>query len=142
MRNILGAASTDETLAWEAAGKASLADDIRNMPMGMNTIVDPGNISGGQAQRILLARALVHNPAVLILDEATSALDNASQAVVTQAMQALDATRIVIAHRLTTIRSADQIIVIDAGVAVESGTYDELLAKDGVFAALVKRQVS
>ena len=108
----------------------------------MHTIVYPGNISGGQAQRILLARTLVHNPSVLILDEATSALDNASQAVVTQPMQALDATRIVIAHRLSTIRSADRIIVIDAGVAVESGTYDELIAKDGVFAALVKRQVS
>jgi NHLM bacteriocin system ABC transporter ATP-binding protein len=142
MRNILGATSTDEALAWNAAEKASLADDIRNMPMGMNTIVDPGNVSGGQAQRILLARALVLNPSILILDEATSALDNASQAIVTQAMQALDATRIVIAHRLSTIRSADKIIVIDAGVAVESGTYDELLAMDGVFAALVKRQVT
>lgn len=74
--------------------------------------------------------------------ETRTALDNASQAVGTQAMQALDATRIVIAHRLSTIRSADRIIVIDAGVAVESGTYDELLALDGVFAALVKRQVS
>jgi len=142
MRNILGATSTDEALAWTAAEKASLADDIRNMPMGMNTIVDPGNVSGGQAQRILLARALVHDPSILILDEATSALDNASQAIVTQAMQALDATRIVIAHRLSTIRSADKIIVIDAGVAVESGTFDELLAMDGVFAALVKRQVT
>ena len=142
MSNILGATSTDEALAWEAAGKASLAEDIRNMPMGMKTIVDPGNISGGQAQRLLLARALVLKPKILILDEATSALDNASQAVVTQAMQALDATRIVIAHRLSTIRSADQIIVIDAGVAVESGTYDELLSMDGLFAALVKRQVS
>lgn len=142
MRNILGATSTDEALAWEAATKASLDDDIRSMPMGMNTIVDPGNISGGQAQRILLARALVRNPSILILDEATSALDNASQAVVTQAMQALDATRIVIAHRLSTIRAADRIIVIDAGLAVESGTYEELLAKEGVFAALVKRQVA
>jgi ATP-binding cassette subfamily C protein len=142
MRNILGATSTDEALAWTAAEKASLADDIRNMPMGMNTIVDPGNVSGGQAQRILLARALVHDPSILILDEATSALDNASQAIVTQAMQALDATRIVIAHRLSTIKSADKIIVIDAGVAVESGTFDELLAMDGVFAALVKRQVT
>lgn len=142
LRNILGAGSQDEALAWRAAERAALADDIRNMPMGMQTIVDPGNISGGQAQRILLARALVHDPAILILDEATSALDNASQAIVTEAMKALNATRIVIAHRLTTIRSADHIIVMEAGVAVESGTYDELLAKNGVFADLVKRQVA
>jgi ABC-type transport system involved in cytochrome bd biosynthesis fused ATPase/permease subunit len=79
MSNILGATSTDEALAWEAADKAALADDIRNMPMGMRTMVDPGNISGGQAQRLLLARTLVRKPSILILDEATSALDNASQ---------------------------------------------------------------
>ena len=142
MSNILGATSTDEALAWEAADKAALADDIRNMPMGMRTMVDPGNISGGQAQRLLLARALVRKPSILILDEATSALDNASQGMVTEAMQALDATRIVIAHRLSTIRAADHIIVIDGGLAVESGTYAELLAMDGTFASLVKRQVS
>lgn len=142
MRNILSAGSHDEALAWRAAERAALADDIRNMPMGMQTIVDPGNVSGGQAQRILLARALVRDPAILILDEATSALDNASQAIVTEAMKALNATRIVIAHRLSTIRTADRIIVMEAGTAVESGTYDELLAKDGVFAALVKRQVA
>lgn len=142
MRNILGAGVHNEALAWKAAEKAALADDIRQMPMGMETVVDPNNVSGGQAQRILLARALVRDPAVLILDEATSALDNASQKVVTEAMQALNATRVVIAHRLSTIRSADHIIVMKAGVAVESGTFDELLAAGGVFATLVNRQMA
>ncbi len=108
----------------------------------MQTIVDPANISGGQAQRILLARALVHDPKLIILDEATSALDNASQKAVTDAMNALSATRIVIAHRLSTIRAADRIVVMDAGVAVEVGTYDELIAAKGIFASLVNRQIA
>lgn len=142
MRNILGAGVHDEALAWQAAEKAALAEDIRQMPMRMETVVDPNNVSGGQAQRILLARALVRNPSVLILDEATSALDNASQKVVTEAMQALHATRVVIAHRLSTIRSADRIIVMKDGQAVESGTFDELLAAGGVFTALVNRQMA
>ena len=142
IRNILGATSHDENLAWQAAESAALAEDIRKMPMGMQTMVDPGNVSGGQAQRILLARSLVHHPSILILDEATSALDNASQKTVTEAMVALKATRIVIAHRLSTIRSADRIIVLEAGTVAESGTYEELMAKDGVFKALVNRQVA
>ena len=112
------------------------------MPMKMQTVIDPGNISGGQAQRILLARALVHSPSILILDEATSALDNASQAQVTQAMNDLRATRIVIAHRLSTVMAADMIIVMDKGVAVESGTFAELMARGGAFHALVRRQTA
>lgn len=142
LKNIIGSVSNDIDAAWAAATSAAIADDIRAMPMGMQTIVDPANISGGQAQRILLARALVNKPSILILDEATSALDNESQAIVTKAMQALDATRIVIAHRLSTIRSADKIIVIDKGVAVEQGTYDELMAMNGVFVRQVERQIS
>jgi ATP-binding cassette subfamily C protein len=142
LKNIIGSVSHDLDAAWAAAESAAIADDIKAMPMGMQTIVDPANISGGQAQRILLARALVNKPRILILDEATSALDNESQAIVTKAMQALDATRIVIAHRLSTIRSADTIVVMDQGVAVEAGTYDELIAKQGLFADLVKRQVA
>ena len=142
LKNILGGTSTDEDLAWAAAEKAAMAEEIDAMPMKMQTIIDPGNISGGQAQRVLLARALVHSPRILILDEATSALDNTSQAIVTKAMNELAGTRIVIAHRLSTIMSADKIIVMDKGRAVESGTFDELMAKDGAFTALVKRQTA
>lgn len=141
-KNILGGASQDENLAWEAAYKAAIGEEIESMPMKMQTVIDPGNISGGQAQRILLARALVHNPAILILDEATSALDNASQAHVTEAMNALQATRIVIAHRLSTIMAADSIVVMEKGVAVEAGSYDELMARQGAFYALVRRQTA
>jgi ATP-binding cassette subfamily C protein len=142
MQNILGSRSQDEPKAWAAAEKAALADDIRAMPMQMQTIVDPNNVSGGQAQRILLARALVSAPAILILDEATSALDNASQKIVTQAMTALENTRVVVAHRLSTIRSADQIIVMQNGLAVESGSFDELMEQNGVFTSLVARQIA
>jgi len=142
LKNIIGSVSHDVAAAWEAAESAAIADDIRAMPMGMQTIVNPANISGGQAQRILMARALVNKPKILILDEATSALDNESQAIVTKAMQDLKATRIVIAHRLSTIRSADRIIVIDKGVAVEEGTYEELMAMNGVFVQQVRRQIN
>jgi NHLM bacteriocin system ABC transporter ATP-binding protein len=142
LKNILGGVVQDEALAWNAAKRAALADEIDAMPMKMQTIVDPTNVSGGQAQRILLARALVRNPAIIILDEATSALDNASQATVTQAMVDLKATRIVIAHRLSTIMSADMIVVMDKGQAVESGTFDELMALNGVFRSLVERQTA
>lgn len=142
LRNIVGPTSTDEAAAWEAAEKAAIADEIRAMPMGMSTIVDPTNISGGQAQRLLIARALVMRPKIVILDEATSALDNGAQATVTQALRDMDCTRIVIAHRLSTIRSADRIVVIEAGKDVESGTYDELMEAGGLFASLVRRQTA
>ena len=112
------------------------------MPMGMHTLVDPTNISGGQAQRLLIARALVTRPSIVIMDEATSALDNAAQAQVTEALARLQATRIVIAHRLSTIRSADRIIVLDDGRVAQSGTYDELIGVPGLFADLVTRQVA
>lgn len=142
LKNIIGSVSHNIDAAWAAAESAAIADDIKAMPMGMQTIVDPANISGGQAQRILLARALVNKPKIMILDEATSALDNESQAIVTKAMRDLKATRIVIAHRLSSIRSADRIIVISKGVAVEQGTYDELMAMNGVFVRQVERQLS
>ena len=128
--------------AWEAAEMAQIADDIRDMPMGMNTMISEGQggISGGQKQRLLIARALAPKPKILILDEATSALDNRTQKQVTQALDSLDCTRIVIAHRLSTIRHCDRILVMDDGRIVESGTYEELVEKDGVFNDLVKRQ--
>lgn len=141
LHNILGDLSQDEDLAWGAAEGAAIADDIRAMPMGMHTLVDPSNISGGQAQRLLIARALVTKPRIVIMDEATSALDNVAQAQVTEALGQLQATRLVIAHRLSTIRSADRIVVLDGGTAVQSGTFDELTAEPGLFVDLVKRQV-
>ena len=140
--NIMGSLSQDEDIAWAAAEQAAIADDIRAMPMGMHTLVDPSNISGGQAQRLLIARALVTKPRILLMDEATSALDNAAQAQVTDALARLRATRVVIAHRLSTIRSADRVIVLDRGVAVQSGTFDELVAEPGLFSDLVKRQTA
>ncbi len=142
LRNILGPASTDEAAAWAAAETAAVADDIRAMPMGMHTIVDADSISGGQAQRLLIARALVSRPAIVLLDEATSALDNHAQAAVADTLTNLGCTRLVVAHRLSTIRSADLILVIDAGQVVEAGTYDELFDHGGLFTRLAQRQLS
>ncbi len=128
--------------AWDAAEMVSMAEDIKNMPMGMHTLISEGNggISGGQKQRLLIARAIVGKPKLMIMDEATSALDNLTQKVVTDSLDSLDCTRIVIAHRLSTIRECDRIIALKDGKIVESGSYDELIKKDGFFADLVKRQ--
>ena len=128
--------------AWEAARSAGLAEDIEAMPMGMHTVVSEGggNLSGGQRQRVLIARALLLKPSILIFDEATSALDNRTQAVVTASLNRLKATRILVAHRLSTIRNADRIYVIDKGKVVEEGTFTELSARPGLFSRLVSRQ--
>lgn len=128
--------------AWAAAEIAAVADDIRNMPMGMHTLISEGQggISGGQKQRLMIARAVAARPKILMFDEATSALDNITQKKVTDAIDKLDCTRIVIAHRLSTIRHADRIIYLDKGKIVEDGTYEELIEKNGMFAELVKRQ--
>ena len=128
--------------AWEAAEIASIADDIRAMPMEMHTIISEGQggISGGQRQRLMIARAVAPKPKVLMFDEATSALDNITQKKVSEAIDGLDCTRIVIAHRLSTIRHADRIIYLDSGKITEDGTYEELIAQNGAFAALVERQ--
>lgn len=128
--------------AWEAAELAGIAEDIRKMPMGMNTVISEGSggISGGQKQRLMIARAVAPKPRVLMFDEATSALDNVTQKKVSDALEQLKCTRIVIAHRLSTIRQCDRIIVLDNGKIAEDGTYDELIAADGAFAELVARQ--
>ena len=128
--------------AWEAAELAGIADDIRAMPMGMFTHISEGSgsISGGQRQRLLIARAVAAKPKLLIFDEATSALDNITQRQVSDALGALDCTRVVVAHRLSTIRNCDRILVLEGGHIVEDGTYDDLLAQNGVFAELVERQ--
>jgi NHLM bacteriocin system ABC transporter ATP-binding protein len=130
--------------AWEAARAAAIASDIEAMPMGMHTVVSEGgtNLSGGQRQRILIARALVQKPVVLILDEATSALDNQTQSSVTESLRQLRTTRIVVAHRLSTIRNADRIYVIDSGRVAQHGTYEELLAAPGPFFQLVRKQIA
>lgn len=132
--------SQDE--AWEAAELAGIADDIRMMPMGMNTIISEGSggISGGQRQRLMIARAVAPKPKILMFDEATSALDNMTQKKVSESLDALKCTRIVIAHRLSTIKQCDRIIVLDHGKIIEDGKYDELIAKNGFFAELVARQ--
>ena len=128
--------------AWEAAEIAGIAEDIRRMPMGMNTIISEGQggISGGQKQRLMIARAIAPKPKILIFDEATSALDNRTQKMVSDALDKLKCTRIVIAHRLSTIKNCDRILVLDKGIIQEDGTYEELIAKKGLFAELVERQ--
>jgi ABC-type bacteriocin/lantibiotic exporter with double-glycine peptidase domain len=115
--NISGASERTDEEIWRAAEVAAIADDVRAMPMGLQTLVsdDAGPISGGQRQRLLIARAMVSSPRLVIMDEATSALDNLTQATVIQNMRPLRATRIVIAHRLSTIRDCDRIYVLQDG---------------------------
>ncbi|HEX8822199.1 MAG TPA: ATP-binding cassette domain-containing protein, partial [Archangium sp.] len=127
----------------EAAKLANIHDDILAMPMQYDTLlVDRGlSLSGGQRQRLALARSLVHRPAVLLLDEATSALDAITESQVQKALASLKCTRIVIAHRLSTIRSADIIVVMDAGQVVEMGRHEELLKSGGPYARLVGAQM-
>ena len=128
--------------AWEAAELAGIAEDIRHMPMGMNTLISEGSggISGGQRQRLMIARAIAPKPKILMFDEATSALDNLTQKKVSESLDTLKCTRIVIAHRLSTIRQCDRIIVLDKGKIIEDGNYQELIDKGGYFARLVERQ--
>lgn len=132
--------SMDE--AWEAAELAGIAEDIRNMPMGMFTMISEGSggVSGGQRQRLMIARAVAPKPRILMFDEATSALDNLTQKKVSESLDKLKCTRIVIAHRLSTIKQCDRIIVLDKGKVVEDGKYEELIALNGFFAELVAKQ--
>ena len=144
MEAIAGGSVIDEAEAWQAAEMAGLADEIRKMPMGLQTVVSEGGgtLSGGQRQRVAIARALVRRPRVLIFDEATSALDNRSQAVVTESLDRLSITRIVVAHRLSTIRHADRIIVLDQGQVREEGTFDALMNSEGLFCQMMQRQIT
>ena len=128
--------------AWKAAEIAGIADDLRDMPMGMMTMISEGQggISGGQKQRLMIARAVAPKPRILMFDEATSALDNITQKMVSDALATMKCTRIVIAHRLSTIRQCDRILVLDKGHIIQEGTYEELIAREGFFAELVERQ--
>lgn len=127
---------------WGALADAAVADEVRAMPMGLATLVveGGGTVSGGQRQRILMARALAGNPRILILDEATSALDNISQAAIIANLDLLNITRVVVAHRLSTIEQADLVIMIADGVVVARGGFDDLMAAPGPFRDLVERQ--
>ncbi|TCK23481.1 ATP-binding cassette subfamily C protein [Ancylobacter aquaticus] len=142
--NILGAnRHLSEEAAWEAARQVGLAEDIAAMPMGLRTLItdSSGALSGGQVQRLLLARAIANRPRILLLDEATSALDNRTQALVTASLNALSATRLVVAHRLSTVMEADRIVVLQDGRCREQGSYAELMAQDGLFRRLSERQL-
>ena len=143
--NIIGVGD-DLTIddAWRAARLAAVDEDLAAMPMGMFTAVSDSSatFSGGQAQRIRIATALVRNPRIVFLDEATSWLDAKSQAKVMQGIESLAVTRIVIAHRLSTIRKAERIYVLHGGRVVQEGSFDELSDGEGLFRELVRRQMA
>lgn len=132
------AASMEEVA--EAVETAGLTDTIAALPMGLHTPVSQENctLSGGQRQRVLIARAIIAKPSILIFDEATSALDNITQAKITEGVNKLDCTKIIVAHRLSTIESCDRILVMDKGVIVQEGTWAELKKTDGLFKQLEK----
>jgi NHLM bacteriocin system ABC transporter ATP-binding protein len=144
LTNITGSGRFTEEDAWDAAALSGLDDDIKQMPMGMYTVIGEGGstLSGGQRQRLMIARAIVSKPMVLIFDEATSALDNETQAKVSASLERLRATRVVVAHRLSTVVGADRIYVLDQGRVVQSGRYQELMQQGGLFAELAQRQLA
>jgi NHLM bacteriocin system ABC transporter ATP-binding protein len=141
--NICGGVQLPMERAWEAARLAGLDADIEAMPMGMYTVVAEGvnTLSGGQRQLLMIARALVHHPRILLFDEATSALDNRTQAIVSATLAKLNVTRLVIAQRLSTVKNADRIVVLSGSEIVQSGTFPELVAAPGLFAEFAKRQL-
>ena len=142
--NIVGSSLLTLDDAWEAARMAGLETDIKEMPMGMHTVIGEGasTFSGGQRQRLLIARAIANRPRILLFDEATSALDNRTQSIVSESLERLQATRIVIAHRQSTIINADRIFVVQDGRIVQSGPYQELIDQQGLFKELAKRQLA
>jgi ABC-type multidrug transport system fused ATPase/permease subunit len=129
----------------EACRLANATEFIDRLPEGMDTMVGPRGVklSGGQRQRIAIARAILANPRILLLDEATSALDSESERLVNEALERLmqGRTSIVIAHRLSTVRDADRILVFNQGRIVESGTHDEMVAQPGMYRLLVETQL-
>jgi NHLM bacteriocin system ABC transporter ATP-binding protein len=142
--NVAGAGTYSEADVMDALGLAGLVEDIRQLPMGLHTVVTEGRstFSGGQRQRLMIARALINRPSILFFDEATSALDNKTQLIVSNSIDALKVTRIVIAHRLSTIRKADRIVVIKDGGIAETGNFEELMARKGFFYTLAARQIA
>ena len=136
-----GATMAEVNAVIDAVG---LREDLNNMPMGIHTMLSENcnTISGGQQQRILIARAIIGKPAILIFDEATSALDNLTQAAVSSNLDKMKLTRIVVAHRLSTIKNCDRIIVLQDGAIAEEGNYDSLMARKGLFFALASRQIA
>ncbi|HEX8111795.1 MAG TPA: NHLP bacteriocin export ABC transporter permease/ATPase subunit, partial [Kofleriaceae bacterium] len=141
--NVVGSSELGRDEAIEALRMAGFGPDLAALPMGLHTLISEGGstLSGGQRQRLLIARAIVKRPRILYFDEATSALDNETQAHVSDSIEKLEATRVVVAHRLSTIIHADRIVVLDHGRVVQSGTYAELIAQPGVFAELARRQL-
>jgi ATP-binding cassette subfamily C protein len=140
--NIAGNANITQEAAFRAANLAGMAADLAAMPMGLHTLVSEGggNLSGGQRQRLIIARALAKDPRVLLWDEATSALDNRTQDIVMRSLERLNMTRVIIAHRLSTVRMADRILVLDQGKIIQSGTFEMLASQPGLFQTLMSRQ--
>lgn len=133
-----------DAMIWEAADTAEIGDYIRTLPLQINTEISESNssgFSGGQRQRILLARAFLRHPKILFLDEATSALDNVTQKKVLSNIRDMNATVVMVAHRLSTVEDFDRIIMLEKGQIAEEGTYTELMAKNGHFAQLVRKQL-
>src|SRR5699024_943953 len=134
---------SDDTV-WEALRRARLSELVRSLPDGLDTVIgDRGyRLSGGERQRLTIARLLIASPSVVVLDEATSALDSTNESAVQEALSEAMAhrTSLVIAHRLSTVRAADQILVLEAGRVVESGTHTELLAAGGRYSELYETQ--
>ena len=128
----------------KAVETAGLKDDIAALPMGLHTPVSEENctLSGGQRQRLLIARAIINKPSILIFDEATSALDNITQAEIIEAIEGLKCTKIIVAHRLSTIKSCDKIFAMQSGVIAQEGTFNELKNSDGLLKNFAKRQIT
>ena len=125
------------------ARAVGLDEDIEALPMGMNTILSEGGtgLSGGQKQRLMVARALARKPRVLLFDEATSMLDNRTQDTIRTTLRRLAITRVLIAHRLSTVVDVDRIYVMQDGRIVETGQHQDLMNQDGVLAAMARRQI-